>query len=63
MFRNLKAYRVKANLTQEELANKIGITTRNYISKENGKSQFKLDEAKLIADLFGTTIDELFFKS
>lgn len=63
MYRNLKAYRVKFGLTQVDLAKKLDITPGAYSFKETGRTQFTLKEAKLIADLFGTTIDELFFES
>lgn len=58
---NLKSYRAKAGLTQGEVAKKIGIAPNSYSFKENGKREFTLSEAKAIADIFGDTIDKIFF--
>ncbi|EJT5930474.1 transcriptional regulator [Clostridium perfringens] len=57
----LKAYRKLNSLNQEKLAELIGVASNTYSFKENGKVEFSLNEAKKIADLFGVTIDELFF--
>lgn len=61
MSNNLKAYRAKYDMTQSQLAEKLNISTTSYSMKENKKTEFTLKEAKAIADLFGTTIDKVFF--
>ena len=38
--RELKAKRILNGLTQEQLAKKIGINTKSYNMKENGKNKF-----------------------
>lgn len=48
------------NLTQSELADSIGISTRNYADKELGKKAFSLDEAFKISDYFNLTLNEIF---
>ncbi|RDY26711.1 XRE family transcriptional regulator [Romboutsia weinsteinii] len=40
----LKAKRVSNNLTQKEMADRIGISCKAYNFKENGKTQFDLKE-------------------
>lgn len=56
----VKAYRQKLNLTQKELAILANVTT-DYISQiERGRIP-GMDTAIVLAELFGTTIDELFF--
>lgn len=59
--RNLKAYRTKYALTQEDMAKILNISTIAYRNKENNLSQFSLKEAKIIADKFNATIEEIFF--
>lgn len=61
--RNLKAYRIKYNLTQEDMASKLGISIVAYRNKENGHNQFTLAEAKIISDLFNASITEIFFEN
>lgn len=58
----LKAYRSLKGIKQEDIANLLGIGLNTYNFKENGKKSFSLNEAKIIADFFNTTIDELFFE-
>lgn len=57
----VKAYRKYYDLTQAELAEKIGICAMSYNRKETGKQEFTLAEAKKISDLFGLSIEEIFF--
>lgn len=59
----VKSYRKFYNLTQSDMADKLGITLQNYYQKENGIREFKLSEAKKIADLFGVSIEDIFFTS
>lgn len=60
---NLKEYRKKKGITQIELANILEITNDYLSSIERGKSTPGFKLAKKIADYFGTTIDEIFFKN
>ncbi|WP_144533502.1 helix-turn-helix transcriptional regulator [Bacillus pumilus] len=46
---------------QDVMARKLGITKATYSKKENGSIKFSLEESKVLADFFETTIDELFF--
>ena len=47
--RELKAKRILNGLTQEQIAKKIGINTKSYNMKENGKIRFSLDEAAKVS--------------
>ena len=58
---SLKSFRVKFGFTQKDIADKLGISTTAYSFKETGKNQFTLKEAKEIANLFNTTIDNVFY--
>ena len=57
----LRAYRVKNNLTQKDMAEKLNISVVAYCSKEKNKRSFTLDEAKKIADIFNSSIDNVFY--
>lgn len=48
-------------LTQVELANRLGVC-KDYVNMiENNRRMPGISLAKRIADLFGTTVDKLFF--
>ena len=55
----LKEYRQKANLTQPELAEKLNMSTRGYISWETGRTQPNIETLIKLADFFHTTVDSL----
>ena len=58
---NLKYYRTKANMKKQELADLLGIH-QDYVSMiERGARRPGFNLAKRMADLFGITVDELFF--
>lgn len=61
IFKKIKAYRSLKGDKQEDIAKLIGVGLNTYNFKENGKKPFTLEEAKIIADYFNTTIDALFF--
>lgn len=56
----IKDLRKEKDLTQEELAKKLGISRQSIISVETGKSTPSLPLALEIADLFQSTIEEIF---
>lgn len=60
--RSLKAGRIEAGYTQEELAYKIGIAKSTYNLKENGKRNFTEKEMIMISYILNKTMDELFRK-
>lgn len=57
--KNIKAERVRAGLTQDQLAKKLGISGTSYNLKENGSRQFTVDELMLIAATLSTDPDTL----
>lgn len=59
---NVKAARIKYGFSQQDMADYLAISKTTYQYKEVGKIDFWLNEGKKMADLFGTTIDELFFE-
>jgi putative transcriptional regulator len=60
MNNKLKVYRAMYDLTQEALAQKLGITRQTVISIEKEKYDPSLELAFKIADLFHVTIEDIF---
>ncbi len=46
-------------MTQEELAQRIGIRAQTYRNKITGKSSFKIEEVVAIAETLGMTVEQL----
>jgi len=59
----LKILISESDYNQEDIAKKLGLAETTFNRKLNGKSEFKLSEAKQLADLFNLTVDELFFSN
>lgn len=55
----IKELRIKNNLSQEKVAQAIGVSRPTYTSIESGKQELSLEEAKKFATLFGISVDEL----
>lgn len=56
----LKEYRIQAGLTQLELANMIEVTPRYIAFLEAGDRKPSLETAEKIANVFKTTVDDIF---
>ena len=52
--------RKESRMTQEEVAKKLGISTDGYRKKEKGYNDFNMTEAKKLAKLFNSSLNELF---
>lgn len=52
--------RKEAGLTQEEMAQKIGISTTSYYQKELGQRDFKLTECYRIAKVLNKNFSDIF---
>ena len=60
MFRdNLIQMRKINRLTQEDVAEKVGVTRQAVAKWESGETVPDLDKCKILADLFGVTLDDL----
>lgn len=60
MFKDvLKQLRKSKNMTQEELAHKLGIARTTYSSYEQGRREPDYETLLLIADFFDTSVDAL----
>lgn len=60
---NKKLYeaRKKRGLTQQEVAERVGIDRTHYVRIENGSRTPSLGVARKIASVFGMPIEEIFF--
>lgn len=56
---NLIMLRKLNNLSQEEVAEKIGISRQAYAKWENGNTTPDVEKCMLLAELYNTTIDSL----
>ena len=56
---NLVELRKIHDLSQEELADKIGVSRQTLSKYETGESLPDIEKCKLIADIFGVSIDDL----
>ncbi len=61
--KNIAALRKKSNLTQEDLAGRLGVTPQAVSKWENESSCPDIALLPIIADLFGVTVDDLMKKS
>lgn len=59
----LKAARVAAGLTQEELAQKMEVSRQSIINWENGDSEIKLAFLRLYCDITGFSVDDIILPS
>lgn len=57
---NLRKLRVELNVSQKEFAQMISMPTSTYRKKENGETQFTLEEAYKIAKIANKPIDQIF---
>ena len=58
--KNIKNYRLKYNLSQEELAYRLSINLSNISRIENGQQFLSAQLLQLIADVFDIPVSKLF---
>lgn len=56
----IKEFRARHDMTQEDLANKVGVRRETILFLEKGKYNPSLKLAHDVAEALETTIDELF---
>lgn len=61
--RNIKSCRSKVGMTQEQIAEKLGITKQTYLSIENNPMSYSINKLNEIAKAFNCNIDDFFLKS
>ena len=60
MITRIKEYRAKKNMTQENLANLVGVRRETIVHLENGRYNPSLKLALDIAKALDVTVEELF---
>ncbi|MDO8841832.1 MAG: helix-turn-helix transcriptional regulator [Methanocalculus sp.] len=60
MRNTIKVYRTEHNLTQEELAQALGVTRQTILAIEKGKYDPSLELAFKISRYFAVPVDEIF---
>lgn len=60
MENRIKELRKQNKITQDELAQAVGVTRQTVISLENGRYNASLQLAYKIARRFGTSIEDIF---
>ncbi|APC39246.1 helix-turn-helix transcriptional regulator [Clostridium estertheticum] len=61
MENKIKEYRKETNMTQQQLANTVSVSSRTIISLEKGQYNPSILLAYKIACVFNTTIEELYY--
>ena len=61
MNNNLLSFREESDLTQKDIATKVGITTSHYGMIELGSRKPSLNTAYKLAKFFKKSIEEIFF--
>lgn len=56
----LKGKRVEKGLTQEAMARLLNMEKATYVRKENGNSQFKLDEVQRLLIILNCKFEDIF---
>lgn len=56
----LKELRARKNMTQTEVADKIGVSTQTYNAWEKDISNVSIGKVCVLAEFFGVTIGEIF---
>ena len=59
--KNIRQFRKTINLTQEELADKLGVSFQAVSKWENAQSAPDISLLPFLAEIFRCTIDDLFF--
>lgn len=55
----LRAARVNAGMTQEDVHKQTGIARSTLISWERGKTSIRMDDLKTLCELYGTEVGEI----
>lgn len=56
----IRSYVILARMTEQEVAEMLGMTYRTFYSKVNGMGDFTLGEAIKLSQILGRTMDEIF---
>lgn len=60
-FAKLRGLRAEQGLSQANMARIVGISATSYVSRENGRQDFKSTEMGILKRYFKMSVDDLFF--
>lgn len=60
---SIKAARINANLTQEELASKLGVHRQTLSKWEENPAIMKINDAKKLCDVLNLSLSQIFFNN
>lgn len=60
---SLKELRARKNYTQEKVARDLGVSVQTYSAWEKDISNVAVSKVKAVADYFGVSLSEIFFKT
>lgn len=60
---SLKELRARKNYTQEKVAHDLGVSVQTYGAWEKDISNVAVSKVKAVADYFGVSLSEIFFKT
>ena len=63
LVRNLRDLRIVNNLSQDQVAKYLGVTSTEYASYELGTNNMPLSEMEEVADLFGCSLSDLLIEN
>ena len=58
---NIRALRIDAGLSQDELAARLGVSRQSVSKWETGSATPELEKLTAMSELFGVTLDELVY--
>lgn len=62
IYPKLRGIRYEKGYTMQNMADELNISKNCYFKKENGYTDFYLDEVKKILDLFNCKFEDIFFE-
>lgn len=57
----IKKARQYAGLTQQEIAKKLGVSTKTYQNYESGKTAMRIDKAKMFSSITNIPLSKIIF--
>lgn len=57
---SLAAARVNANMTQDDVAKKLGVAKNTIVAWEKGESEPKVTQALALSEIYGIPLDNIF---
>lgn len=59
----VKVARIEADMSQQDVADRMGIHVQTYAKLEKNPDMMTIDDAKLFASIVGRNITDIFFAS